>query len=224
MTDVDACEKDESLAMRINARASEVIAHHAARNAARYVYVSTDYVFDGETGPYEESSIPNPISAYGRSKLAGEAQALAYEHGTVLRVAILYGNTDPTSEPTLVTQVKSKLEQGKAIHLDGRRIKYPTLTEDVARALGSIVRRGETGIFHCANPQGISRYEWGLAIAASFDLDSRLVVRDDTVELGKPARRPFDVELFDTRMSFARTPLEVGLARIRRRLIKEQAA
>jgi dTDP-4-dehydrorhamnose reductase len=223
MTNVDACEQDEASAVALNVRASDIIAEQAARRGARYVYISSDYVFDGESGPYLESSVPNPISTYGRSKLAGEKSALA-EHGAVVRVAILYGHTNPTSEPTLVSEVVSRLEQGRVIALDGKRIKYPTLTEDVARALEGILRNGESGIFHCGNPRGISRYEWGRSIAASFDLDERLVVRDDTVEQGKPARRPVDVELVDTRMNFVHTALEVGLARLRRRRIQEQAA
>jgi dTDP-4-dehydrorhamnose reductase len=220
MTDVEACERDTASAFAINAESTAWLAAHAVEHAARLVYISTDYVFDGESGPYLENAAANPLSVYGHSKLAGERAALQAPGASVVRVGILYSYNGAVDGATVVSQVTAKLRRNESIALDGRRLKYPTLTDDVARALAAIIARRGAGVFHIAGPEPVSRYEWGRAIARCFGLDERLVERDDSSERGS-AQRPRDVALIDSRLGFAHTPLLSGLELVRRQMSEE---
>ena len=181
VTDPDTCERRPDLAWAINAAATGTIAAWCRRTGARMLYISTDYVFDGRSGPYDEAAAPSPLSAYGESKLAGERATLEAAGGAVLRVAILYGFNADDDKPTVPTAVVARLRLEQEVRLDGRRVKYPTEIGDVARIVRGLLAGDARGIYHACNPEPMSRYEWGLATALAFQLDPGLVGRDDTV-------------------------------------------
>jgi len=212
MTDVEECERDPEKAERVNADAVAKIVEQCAECRARLVHLSTDYVFDGTGTPYEEDAATSPLSHYGRSKRDGEIAALEYAESAVLRVAILYGYNGPDDKLTVPTSVLRTLRAGRRVHLDGRRIKFPTLVDDVSDAIMQVLEHEATGIFHVCNPEPITKYEWGRQVAGVAGCDSALVVRNDNLEKDAVGLRPYEVFLKSTRMTFEYRPLQAGLA------------
>lgn len=164
-TAVDRAEDDEATALLLNARAVEILATAASRVGARMIHVSTDYVFDGEGNrPYRDDDAPHPVSAYGRTKLAGE-QALLHilpEQSVILRTAWLYS-------PHGKNFVKTMLELGRT--RDQLRVVYdqvgsPTLAADLAHAIITVMTATQwhPGIYHYTNEGVISWYDFTKAI------------------------------------------------------------
>ncbi len=157
-TDTAACERDPARAQLVNGAAAGYVAEACRVNGAVMVQISSNEVFDGEKGaPYNEDDPVNPINEYGRSKLAGErAVAAALPEHQVVRTSWLYG-------PGRVSFPEKILERARA---DGRlrlvtdEIASPTWTVDLAKAIGTLVRRREFGIFHLANAGECSRKQW----------------------------------------------------------------
>lgn len=164
-TAVDRAEDDENTAAMINAQAVENLASAAARHGVRMIHVSTDYVFDGEGNrPYREEDAPHPVSAYGRTKLAGEQalQRLLPEQSVILRTAWLYS-------PHGKNFVKTMLELGRS--RDSLRVVYdqlgsPTSATDLARAIITVMSADEwhPGIYHYCNEGAVSWYDFTKAI------------------------------------------------------------
>lgn len=164
-TAVDRAEDDEATALLINARAVEILATAAARVGAKMIHVSTDYVFDGNGNrPYHEDDMPHPVSAYGRTKLAGEQvlQRILPEQSVILRTAWLYS-------PHGKNFVKTMLELGRT--RDQLRVVYdqvgsPTLAADLARAIITVMTAIEwhPGVYHYTNEGAISWYDFTKAI------------------------------------------------------------
>ena len=215
MTDVDACEREPGLATKINSRATALLAEACRQQGSKLIYVSTDYVFAGEKERYDVDTTPDPLSHYGLSKWEGERHTLAVAGNAVVRVAILYGYNGSDDKVTVVSKIVNALRAGKPIHLDGLRIKYPTLIDDVASAIHQVMERNLDGVFHVCAPTPLTRYQWGQHIAEAFHLDVNLVVRDDSVEQGGLAKRPRNVWMPDRRLKLRHTPLDQALAGIK---------
>ena len=115
LTDVDGCERDPDAAWRVNVGGTEQVARACRELGARLVAVSTDYVFDGEAGPYREEDLPNPRGAYARTKRCGEEAAMLLAPGcAVARVAVVFSGR-PGAKPTFATQVVEKLSRGEPV-------------------------------------------------------------------------------------------------------------
>lgn len=162
-TNVDGAEKERQKAWDVNASGAEWVAQAACRVDAVMVYVSTDYVFDGEaTTPYRESHPPRPISSYGASKLGGEqrvSKACPEKH-LIVRTAWLYG-----AGKGFVNWVCEGLDAGRNLPLIQDHKGSPTFAGDLAGALLRLVEQGRRGVFHYANKGETSWYEWGRTIA-----------------------------------------------------------
>ncbi len=154
---VDECERKPDYAYLVNAMGTRVLSLKARDIGAPIVYISTDYVFDGEKGkPYTEWDVPNPINVYGKSKFAGEREVASFRHRyAIVRVSWLFG---PVRETFVDRVVRSALE-GKPISVASDVVSVPSYTKDVAEAIKFIVENSLWGIFH-AVPEGFaSRYE-----------------------------------------------------------------
>lgn len=192
MTNVDACEKQPQVAIRINATGPELVARSCKKHGARLVHVSTDYVFDGlKSRKYTEGDVPRPISVYGSSKLAGEKAVLSTLPGSlVVRTAILYGWSPLESRGNFVTWVLSKFKKGERAMLFSDQRISPTYADDLADALIEIANMDIAGLIHVSGPDCLDRPTCGRMIARVFGFDEGLVVptTSDTVSL--PAKRP----------------------------------
>ena len=138
----DACEKDAAGSALLNVHATFHLAAAAAEVGARFVYVSTDYLFDGTAAPYAESAPTSPLNEYGRLKLRGEHAALAaHPRPLILRVPVLFGPTGDLNESAVTTFAAAARDAGRPQRIDDWQIRVPTYTPDIGRTLVNIARR-----------------------------------------------------------------------------------
>ena len=186
-TRVDECETEPERAFAVNGEAVSHAAAAAARAGARLIHVSTDYVFDGEARqPYGEDAEPAPRSVYGRSKLAGERHALAYDGALVVRTSWLFGR----GEPSFVATIVGLIEAGRLpLRVVRDQEGCPTYAPYLAAALLDLARLGATGIVHYRNREPVSWYAFAVAIARLWSATAE-VVPVTTAEFPRPAPRP----------------------------------
>lgn len=223
LTDVNLAEQSAPLAKLVNGDATLALASWCEQNKARLIYISTDYVFDGETGPYDEFSTPYPVQIYGFTKFLGEMMLREHKGGAVVRVGILHGFNDQYDKTTVSTQVVKALKSGETLVLDHGRIKYPTLIDDVAEGLLQVAEEGLSGIFHLCGSEGFTRYEWGVRVADVFKLDSSSLIPDPNKERDLWPRRPMEVQLLDTLINFKHHDIESSLVLLRKQMTEAKA-
>lgn len=157
LTDTRRCEEEPDLAHRVNGAGTANVALACREAGAALAYVSTNEVFDGQKGePYVESDEPNPINAYGRSKLAGETQVRSLlDQCWIVRTAWLYGEGDNN----FPMKILAAAERGE-LSVVTDEIATPTWARDLAAAIASLVGRPAYGVYHFTNAGECSRYEW----------------------------------------------------------------
>jgi dTDP-4-dehydrorhamnose reductase len=204
MTDVDGCERDPARAHAINAVGSANLAAAAARQGARMLLVSTDYVFDGRKGDYHETDAPRPLNAYGRSKLEGErlAQA-ALPSVCIARTSVVFSPT----RNNFVLWVRRSLAEGKPVKAVHDQWVTPTAADDLARQVLALVEAGASGIYHTAGAERLSRLEMAQRIAAHFGLDPAPLQRVSMDDLPWTAQRPRDSSLSTVKIAHLCPPL-----------------
>ncbi|MGB2581715.1 MAG: dTDP-4-dehydrorhamnose reductase [Thermoplasmata archaeon] len=192
MTNVDACEKNPTLANRINAAAPGLVARACKKASASLVHVSTDYVFDGmKSRKYIETDVQRPISVYGTSKLAGERSVLAtLPEAAVVRPAVLYGWNPIPEKMNFVTWVLKKLRNNESVKLFEDQIVSPTLADDLAGVLLDLAEKQASGVWHASGPDCLDRPSCGRMIAEVFGLDEGLIAPVPSSSVSLPARRP----------------------------------
>jgi dTDP-4-dehydrorhamnose reductase len=188
-TDVDAAERDPERAMDVNARGAALVAARAREAGSSILYVSTDYVFDGERSgdPYREEDPPAPRSSYGRSKLEGErrvAEACPDGH-IIVRTAWLYGRGKG-----FVDWARGRLERAQDLPLVEDQRGSPTSAVELASAMLTLVRRGSRGLVHFVNPGETSWLELGRAVSLELGLDPSRIRAISSSDLKRPAARP----------------------------------
>lgn len=188
MTNVDGCEGNEEIAYRINAEGPKNLAASSRRHGARLIHLSTDYVFSGEgASPYKESDTPNPNTAYGRSKLAGEQFVLELcKNSCVCRTAWLYGYAGNNFVKTMLRLAREK----GALTVVDDQVGNPTNAVDLAYQLVLLAVSSETGIFHCTcNGDAVSWHTFAKRIVEKAGLDVP-VHACTTEQFPRPAKRP----------------------------------
>ena len=176
MTNVDGCESAPDLAARINALAPGRVAEACRTVGARLVHFSTDYVFDGRTGPSDEEGTPNPISVYGRSKLDGERLVLAaLPSALVIRSCANFGWNRLRSKENNVTMIVNRLRRKEPVSLFADQWVSPSYVPHVARVAFDLLDRGASGVFHVATRGCYTRLEVGAAVADVFGLPRELL-------------------------------------------------
>jgi dTDP-4-dehydrorhamnose reductase len=191
MTNVDECELNPEQCRLNNITATSNIVEACKNYNPHLIYISTDFVFDGEAGPYTEEDIPNPLSIYAKSKL--EAEKIISESGhpfSILRTMIVYGITDDVQRSNIILWTKNSLEQGKDIRVINDQFRGPTLAEDLALACYEAATRRATGIYHVSGREVISIIEIAYKVADYFRLDKKYIHPVSTAELNQPAKRP----------------------------------
>ncbi|MFZ9730371.1 MAG: dTDP-4-dehydrorhamnose reductase [Ilumatobacteraceae bacterium] len=219
-TAVDACESDREKAMLCNATATRYVVLAAREAGARVVYVSTDYVFDGtKSSPYVETDTPNPQSAYGASKLAGE-QALDADVDAVVRVSWLCGFHGSNMVKTIL---RIAAQQDTLKFVDDQ-IGHPTFADDAAAMIVRLAAESRTGVWHVTNQGAVSWYEFAREVMRAAGNDPARVkpVRTRDLMPPRPAARPANSVLDNAALRNAGiAPLDdfrVPLARLVKRL------
>jgi len=215
MTNVDACEKERERAWKINVEGVEHLIEAARKNNARILHISTDYIFDGKSGPYDESARPEPLSYYGKGKLASEnALRMSGLEYFIARTMVLYGASAGVKSNFALWLIQN-LEQKLQVRVVDDQFGNPTLADDLAHGLISALELGRTGVYHMAGREIVSRYEFALKLAEVFDFDSKLVTPIKTSQLRQPAPRPLKSGLItlkaEVELGFKPSTVEQGL-------------
>jgi dTDP-4-dehydrorhamnose reductase len=206
MTGVDRCEVDREEAWRTNALGPRAVASAARDIGAKLIYVSTDYIFDGQRGMYREEDPASPVNYYGESKLAGErfVQEISRDY-VIARTSVLYG-WNPF-KLNFVTWVVDELKRGNQIRIVKDQYTSPTLSSNLAEMILCI--KDQTGVFHASGSERINRYDFSLRIARAFGLDEALICPITSDQLNWKAKRPMDSSLDISAVSRFTKPLNV---------------
>ena len=200
---VDGCERDPVRCDAANRREPIRLARLASRIVpeVRVIHFSTDYVFDGARGPDDEEAIPNPLSEYGRAKLAAERELteLLGERLLIIRTTWVFG--PERQGKNFAYQVARTLREGKPLVCPSDQISNPTYSPDLADAVVELALRSAHGLLHLAGPDRLPRCEFARRLAQGLNLDPTPIQSKPTAELGQTARRPLNGGLVSRRLS-----------------------
>ena len=191
MTNVDACEDDKKACDQLNIDVVESLKEYSEVNNTHLIHISTDFIFDGESGPYKETDTPNPLNYYGVSKLKSENILTASKIDfTILRTILVYGKVFDMTRSNIVLWVKKSLEEKKEITIVKDQFRMPTYVEDLAKACKLSIDKKAIGIFNISSNTLLSIYEIAQQIADVFKLDKSLIKSISTKNLNQKAIRP----------------------------------
>jgi dTDP-4-dehydrorhamnose reductase len=191
-TNVDGCETERELSWRVNVDAVKNLIIASRYNASKIIQISTDYIFDGVKGGYDEDATPNPFSFYGKSKLASENALFASGvSSAVIRTMIVYGNGKNVRKNFALWLV-DKLGNNEPVRIVDDQFGMPTMVDDLGLALIRIVDRERTGVYNVCGSEYLSRHEFAVKLADIFEYDSSMIEPIKTAELQQAAVRPMN--------------------------------
>lgn len=189
-TAVDRAEVEHDTCWQVNVEGTRLLAEAASLLGSKLVYLSTDYVFDGKSGPYLETATPNPLGRYAKSKFAGEkvVQTLL-PNALICRTTILYGIA-PHFRPTFVSWLLNELRAQREVKIVVDQWSNPTLAEDLAGMILSLLDHEAEGVYNAMGTEYLSRFDFAKQISRFFGLDERLIQPTTTAALDQLAPRP----------------------------------
>ncbi|MCX5800354.1 MAG: dTDP-4-dehydrorhamnose reductase [Candidatus Eisenbacteria bacterium] len=204
-TDVDGSESKQEEVFRVNAEGTRNVAAACRETGSALVYLSTDYVFDGESPkPYRETDAPRPLNVYGSSKLEGErfVQRLVSQH-VIVRTSWLFGLHGRNFVDTIIRLGQDE----KTIEVVNDQVGCPTFTRDLCLALSAIVGSSDYGIYHVCNAGSCSWYDFAKRILELWGRSGARVVPSDSARVKRAATRPsfsvLDTSLFQKTFGFS---------------------
>ena len=163
---------------------------NAAEIQSYFIFLSTDFIFDGKKGMYEEEDVAIPVNYYGRTKLEGEELVKDYEADwAIVRTVLVYG-MPPAGRANILTIVKDKLTKGEVYNVVDDQVRTPTYIGDLAAGIVSIIGKKEKGVFHLAGKDILTPYQMAIKTANYLGLDSSLINRVTASNFSQPAKRP----------------------------------
>ena len=215
MTDVDGCERDPEMAFDVNVRGTENLLDNFN---GRFIYISTDYVFDGSDGPYAEKDEVNPISVYGRTKFYGEDLVQQSDaNWVILRSNVVFSFNERT-KASFMDWVVDSLKNRQSITVVDDQWNNPTWTVDLARIISRIIDHEIQGLYHYGGRDLLNRFAFAEMIAETFKLDRTLIEPIDTASLNQLAKRPLKsglcTEKIEIDLSVEALPLRKALNEI----------
>lgn len=223
MTKVEDCEKSPDQAKLINIEGTRHLLKAAETCQAFFLYISTDFVFDGKTGMYHEEDKPNPPNFYGETKLA--AEQLVQESNiswAIARTILVYGISEDMSRSNIILWVKNSLSQQKEIRVVEDQWRTPTLAEDLAMGCWLIAKKMATGIFHISGKDLLTPYDIAIETSKVFNLDQSLISptnASEFIEIGKrPAKTGFDISKAQNKLGYQPHSFQEGLNFLKQQL------
>jgi len=222
MTQVDDCEKQQNICFEVNVQATAQLLLLAEQYAKHFIFISTDFVFNGEDGNYTEDDLAKPLSWYGFTKVQAESTVETSEiPWCIVRTCLVYGNTLSGTRNNIINWVKENLEQGKEIQVVSDQVRTPTYVEDLATGVMLIIRKKATGIFHISGKDMLTPYEMALATADHLHLNKQLIKKVDASIFSQPAKRPlktgFNINKARNKLGFEPVSFKEGLVRMMKR-------
>jgi dTDP-4-dehydrorhamnose reductase len=191
MTNVDLCEDERDNAWQINVNGTKNAVEASKLVESNLIYISTDYVFDGKKGFYKENDMPNPLSHYAKTKLAGEKLLVKnLDRYIIVRSSVIYSKR----KGNFVSWILNSLKNGK-VRIVADQTNSPTLNTELSEAILKLIDVDANGVYHAASDERISRYDFAKKIARVFNLDESAIIPIKTEQLNQKAIRPMDSSL-----------------------------
>ena len=191
ITQVDECEQNPIHCWNTNVTATRFLLGAAEIAGAAFIYISTDFIFDGIAGPYLESDLPGPVNYYGSSKLGAEKSVMESKlPWCIIRTVLVYGNILVGNRSNMVSWVQNNLAQGKAIQVVSDQWRTPTYVEDLAKGILLAIENKAKGIYHISGEELLTPYDMAMATAAYLALDSNLIEKVNASIFVQAAKRP----------------------------------
>ena len=221
ITQVDDCQLNQENCEAVNVRATAQLLLSAEACCKHFIYVSSDFVFDGEKGDYKEEDDLNPLSWYGFTKVQAEAITSTSEIPfAIVRTCLVYGNTLTGTRSNIINWVKKNLEEGKPIKVVNDQWRTPTYVEDLAKGVLLVIEKLATGTWHISGKDMLTPYEMAMQTAHYCQLDGSLIEKVDASTFSQPGRRPaktnFDIGKARQQLGFEPISFEEGLRRMLR--------
>jgi dTDP-4-dehydrorhamnose reductase len=215
MSKPDECEQDQWRAYTVNVEGTVIMLINAAEQKSFFVFVSTDFVFDGEKGMYKEDDQPSPVNFYGKTKLEAEEAVKEYEYDwAIVRTVLVYGK--PVSgRSNILTIVKGKLEKGEEYKVVDDQVRTPTYVEDLADGIISIIEKKAKGIYHLSGKDVLTPFQMAVKAANHLGLNESLIKKVTAADFSQPAKRPpqtgFIIDKAIKELNFSPLSFEEGL-------------
>jgi dTDP-4-dehydrorhamnose reductase len=191
ITQVDECELNQEQCEGVNVQGTATAIKVAEKYCRHFVFISTDFVFDGIEGSYSEDAELNPISFYGKTKQEGERLvSLAKIPWAIVRTCLVYGNVFSGSRTNIISWVIENLENNKPIRVVSDQFRTPTYVEDLAKGILLIIQQKATGIYHISGNEILTPYEIAQQTAHFLGLNSGLIEEVNASVFTQPAKRP----------------------------------
>lgn len=219
MTQPNECVANKTACWKTNVGATRALLKAAQKTKSYFIYISTDFVFDGQNGPYDEQATPNPVNDYGESKLLAEEMVeMSGLHWAIVRTVLVYGGKVPGGRPNFIQWVKDQLTAGKKIQVVDDQLRTPTYVEDLAKGIVLVLLKHAKGFFHISGREMCSPYQLAVLVANSAALDSSLIEKVTADTFKEPARRPLKTGFIITKavkeLGFVPVKLEDGVKRV----------
>jgi dTDP-4-dehydrorhamnose reductase len=199
VTQIAAAYADPERARTVNVQVTVELLRFAQATGARFLFASTDLVFDGEHAPYDEDAATEPLSIYGRTKLEAECYVLTYKRGLVVRLPLMYGFPEAPRAPTFFETLVASLQRGERARLFVDELRSVLWLDDAARALLALADSELSGVVHCGGPERLSRFALGEHVVRALGVSRDLLVPTQLADATFPEPRARDVSLDSSR-------------------------
>ena len=208
IADANFCEQNKDLSYEVNVEATKNLSGICCDFKIPFAFTSTDLVFDGTKGMYQEDDAKNPVSAYGEQKAVAEDEVLRiYPEATVFRLPIMFGSAS-ASAANYLQKFIAQIKNGEKASLFHDEYRSMCGARSIAKGILQLIN--ETGTIHLAGKEKISRYEFGVKAAHAFGLDTSLLQSCSQKDVNMAAPRPADVSLnISKAVSLGYAPLSV---------------
>ena len=209
MTHVDKCEEDPDTCNSVNVDGTNNILKACQKYGSHLIFISTDFIFDGNHGSYSENSKPNPISIYGMSKWNAEKLIRASTiDSSIVRTSLVMGYFENLMTSNLILWAREKLSKGKKISIVNDQIRTPTWSMDLAEGCFLLIRNRAAGSYNISGSQKFRISELIMRVAEHGNYNSKLIKEVKTKELGQIAPRPLisDLDISKARRNIGFNP------------------
>ncbi len=195
MASIDQCETQSEKATAINHRAAVRLARLAGEKQIRFIFISSDVIFDGKRGNYAESDAPHPINVYARTKIDAENDILKIcPKAVIVRPSLFYGLA-LNGRPSFTEIMLKNLYAGKQVYVFADQFRTPISVRDLAKAIWELADHSFSGIVHVGGPERLSRLDMANILCKTFNLDESLLIPIRSSEARLAAVRPLDCAL-----------------------------
>lgn len=191
ITQVDLCEQDPIACEQVNVFATRYLVTSLENKCKRFIYISTDFVFDGTALFYDEASPTDPVNVYGKSKLAAEKIVAASNlPWSIIRTCLVFGKVISGTRSNIIQWVKESLEASKQISVVSDQFRTPTYISDLVSGILLIMQHDAQGIFHISGEDLLTPYDMAIATANFCGYDTQLIQKVDASNFTQPGKRP----------------------------------